>query len=149
MGSYATIDLMKAILPRPIHASYQRHRKQRTWQIILPMVLTGILFLAIVVLLVNVSLFQNAGDVARWAAISTIWIVIPIIIASLILLIVLSGIIYLIARLLAIAPTYTVQAQDFVYKVSGYVKRGTNVAVKPVIFLNGIGASIKALFGRK
>jgi len=139
---------MKAILPHPVHASYQRHRKQLAWQIIMPIVVTAVLFIAMIVL-VNIATFRDNGDVPRWAAISTIWIVIPIIIASLILLAVLAGLIYLIARLLAIAPTYTSQAQDFVYKISGYVKRGANVAVKPVIFLDSIGASIKVLLGRK
>ena len=44
---------------------------------------------------------------ARWAAISTIWIVIPIMIVSLIFLALLAGIIYLFARLLGITPIYT------------------------------------------
>jgi len=139
---------MKAILPHPVHESYLRHRKQLAWQILLPIVLTAILFIAMIVL-VNIATFRDNGDVGRWAAVSTIWIVIPIMIASLLFLAVLIGIIYLIARLLAIAPTYTGQAQDFVYRISGYVKRGANVAVKPVIFLDSIGAGIKAFFGRK
>jgi len=139
---------MKAILPHPVHASYQRHRKQLAWQIIMPIVVTAVLFIAMIVL-VNIATFRDNGDVPRWAAISTIWIVIPIIIASLILLAVLAGLIYLIARLLAIAPTYTSQAQEFVYTISGYIKRGANVAVKPVIFFDSIGASIKVLLGRK
>ena len=36
---------MKAVLPEPVHESYRRHRKQRTAQIILPMVLVALVFL--------------------------------------------------------------------------------------------------------
>ena len=61
---------MKAVFPEPVHESYKRHRKQRTAQIILPIIVAAILFLAVVVL-VNLATFGNNGDVGRWAAIST------------------------------------------------------------------------------
>jgi len=137
---------MKAVLSKPVHESYRRHRKQLTSQIILPMVLAAILFIALIVL-VNVATFRNGGDVARWAAISTIWIVIPIMIASLIFLAILVGIIYLLARLLGIAPTYTGKAQDFVHKLAIRIRLAADASAKPVIFLDGIGASIKTFFG--
>jgi len=59
-------------------------------QIILPMVLTVILFIALIVL-INIATFRDSGDVARWAAVSTIWIVIPIIIGLLIVLALVGG----------------------------------------------------------
>ena len=128
--------------------SYKRHRRQLTSQIILPMVLTAILFVALIVL-INVATFRDGGDVARWAAISTIWIVIPIMIASLIFLAVLVGIIYLLARLLGIAPIYTNRAQDFMRKLAIRIQHAPDASVKPVIFLDSIGASISRLLGRK
>ncbi|HEX7262325.1 MAG TPA: hypothetical protein VF258_10960, partial [Luteolibacter sp.] len=76
---------MKDVFPEPVHESYRRHRKQRTSQIILPMVLVAILFLGMIVL-VNIATFRDNGDVGRWAAISTIWIVIPVCIAGFIFL---------------------------------------------------------------
>jgi len=139
---------MKAIPSQPVHESYKRHRSQLTSQIILPIVLTALLFVAAVVL-INLATFRNNGDVARWAAISTIWIVIPIMIASLIFLAILIGTIYLLARLLSIAPGYTGQAQDFVRKLAFHIERAADALVKPVIFLNGLGASINRFLGRK
>ena len=118
------------------------------WQIILPMVLTAILFIALVVL-INIATFRDNADVGRWAAESTIWISIPIIIVSLLLLAILIGIVYLLIRLLQITPIYTGKAQDFAYKVAGYTRRAADAAAKPFIFLDSIGASIKALLGRK
>ena len=70
---------MKAQLPHPEHYSYQLHRKQRTTQIILPVVLSAVVFVGMIVL-VSLATFKSNGDVARWAEISTIWIIIPIIV---------------------------------------------------------------------
>ncbi len=139
---------MNAQLPRPTHTSYQRHRKQLTRQIILPIVLTAILFVALIVL-INIATFRDNGDVARWGAVSTIWIVIPIIIASLIFLAILVGLVYLLMRLLQITPVYTGQAQDIVHKIAAYIKQGADAIVKPVFFIDELGASLGRFFGRK
>jgi len=139
---------MKATIPRPVHVSYQRHRRQLALQIILPVVLFAILIVGLIVL-VNIATFRDGGDVGRWAAISTIWIVIPIMIAGFIFLALLTGIIYLLKRLLQITPLYTGQAQDFVHKIAIRIRRAADASVKPVIFLDSIGAMIKRLLGRK
>ena len=139
---------MKAVLPEPVHESYRRHRKQRTSQIILPMVLAAILFIGMIVL-VNIATFRDNGDVGRWAAISTIWIVIPVCISGFIFLALLGGLVYLMVRLLGVTPTYTGMAQDFVHKLAIRIRRAADMAVKPVFSMNGFGASLKALLGRK
>ena len=139
---------MKAIIHPPVHESYKRHRKQVTSQIILPMVLIVILFVGMIVL-ISVATFRDGGDVGRWAAISTIWIVVPIMIAALIFIVLLTGLVYLLKRLLQITPIYTGQLQDFINKIAVYIKRGADASVKPVFFLDGIGTSIKRLLGRK
>ena len=76
---------MKATISQPVHESYLKHRKQIVWQVILPVVVTSLLIVALIVL-VNIATFNQGGDVARWAAISTIWIVIPIMFGLLIFL---------------------------------------------------------------
>jgi heme/copper-type cytochrome/quinol oxidase subunit 2 len=139
---------MKAELPKPLHESYKRHRQQLISQILLPMVIVALLFVAMIVL-INVATFRGNGDVARWAAISTIWIVIPIMILSLIFLAVMVGLVYLMKRLLNIIPPYTALAQDFVNKVMIRIRLAADAAVKPVIFIDSVGASINRLLGRK
>ena len=139
---------MKADLPKPVHESYQRHRRQLISQILLPMVLAALLFVAMIVL-INVATFRGNGDVARWAAISTIWIVIPIMIVSLIFLAVLVGLVYLMKRLLNITPVYTGMAQDLVHKLMIRIRLLADKLVKPVIFWDSVGASINRLVGRK
>jgi predicted PurR-regulated permease PerM len=139
---------MKAVLPEPVHESYRRHRRQRTSQIILPIILAAILFIALVVLVIFATA-NGTGDVGRWAAISTMWIVIPTCIMGFVLLALLGGMVYLMGRLLGVAPTYTGKAQDFIHKLAIRIRRAADMTVKPVFSVNGFGATIKAILGRK
>ena len=134
-------------LPHPEHYSYQLHRKQRTMQIILPVVLSAVVFIGITIL-ICVATFKSNGDVARWAEISTIWISIPIIVTGLIILVILIGLIYGLVRALAVLPTYTSMAQDYIYIARSYIIRGADMAVKPIIDLEGFIENIKAFFER-
>jgi len=134
-------------IPQPVHESYLKHRKDRAWKIIFPVVLSVVLCIAMSVL-VNIATFRDNGDVASWAAVSTIWIVIPIMIGMLIMTAILVGLVYLMFKLLNITPTYTGMAQDYVHKAAIYIKRGADAAAKPIINLNGILASIRAFFER-
>lgn len=146
---------MKAKLPHqfdrlsapPQHYSYQQHRRQRIRQIILPVILSALLFVGMIVL-ISLATFKSNGDVSRWAAISTIWVVIPIMAAGLVFLAVLIGLIYLMALALGALPHYTGIAQDYVHIARRYILRAADVAVKPVIVLNGWLGNVKALIGR-
>jgi hypothetical protein len=139
---------MKAVLPKPVHESYRRYRKQLTRQIILPMVLAAVLFIALVVLIIMATA-GGTGDVGRWAAISTMWIAMPVCTMGLVFLLLLGGIVYLMGRLLGIAPTYTGKTQDFVHKLAIRIRRGADAVVKPVINVSSVGASINRFLGRK
>ena len=134
-------------LPHSEHYSYQLHRKQRTIQIILPVVVS-VLALVGMIVLISIATFKSDGDVGRWAAISTIWIVIPILLAGLILLVILIGLIYLMARALGALPHYTGIAQHYVYLAQDYIVHGANMVVKPVISLEGFIENVKAFFER-
>ena len=139
---------MKAVFPEPVHESYRRHRSQRTVQILLPVILAAIVFIAVVVLVI-VATANGTGDVGRWAAISTIWIAIPTCLLGFIMLALFWGLVYLMGRLLGIAPRYTGKAQNFFQKLAIRIRRAADVTVKPVFAVNGFGATIKALLGRK
>jgi hypothetical protein len=139
---------MKATLPQPEHESYQRHRRQLTRQIILPVVLATLLMIALFVL-IGFATFRDQGDVGRWAAISTMWILIPILVGGVVTIAILGGLVYLMARLLGILPSYTGLAQDYVQLGALYVQRFTEAAVKPVFAVDGLAAYFKAIFGRK
>lgn len=138
---------MKAQLPHPEHYSYLVHRKQRNTQVILPVVLSALLMIGMIVL-ISFATFNSGGDVGRWAAISTIWIIIPLLITGLIVLALLIGGIYLMARALSELPYYTGIAQDYVHKARGYITRGADMAAKPILAINDLVENLKAFFGR-
>ncbi len=107
----------KLPLPRPDRISYLKHKRETTRQILLPVILSSILILALFVL-VAYSTFTPSGDVERWAAISTIWIVIPLMFFLLIFLGILVALIYGLQRLLKTTPVYTGLAQEYVLMIT-------------------------------
>jgi hypothetical protein len=139
---------MKATIPHPVHESYLKHRKDRVWKIIVPVIVSAVLCIGMIVL-VNIATFQWGGDVARWAAISTMWIAIPTMLGMLVFLAIILGLVYLMARLLGVLPTYTGKAQDIFYKIEGYARRFADAAAKPIIVIDSIGAGIHRIFGKR
>ena len=135
-------------IPKPVHESYQRHRRQLVTQIILPMVLAALLFVVIIVL-ISVAAFRGGGDSTRWAAIAMMWLASHVFILEFVFLALLVSMVYLLARLLNVAPIYTGKAQVFVHKLAIRIRRLADTAVKPILALNGFGATLKALLGRK
>ena len=138
---------MKAQLPHPEHFSYLLHRKQRILQIILPVVFSAVLLVAAVVV-ISLSTFNAGGDVARWAAISAIWIIIPMLIGGLIFLALLVALIYGLARVLAALPHYTGIAQDYIYIARGYIVRAADAVSNSIISVDGFITNVKTFFQR-
>ena len=138
---------MKAQLPHPEHYSYLKHRKQRMTQIILPVAISMLLMIGMIVV-ISLSTFNSGGDVGRWAAISTIWIIIPLLLAGLILLAILIGLIYLMASALGALPHYTGLVQDYVQLARAYIIRGADMVADPIIAIDGYIENIKEFFAR-
>jgi uncharacterized membrane protein len=135
---------MKAPLSRSAdHPSYQLHRRQVWGQILLPVLLALLAVIAVIVL-TGLAAFGDGGDVGRWAAISTIWLVLPVMVAGLIFLILLIGMIYLLMRLTRLIPPYSHQAQRIFYRVEGGARRIGEMARKPVLLFQEFGKLIKA-----
>ena len=111
------------------------------------MILAILLIVALAVI-TGVAAFGGSGDSPRWAAISTIWLVIPVMIFGLLFLTILAGMVYLLARALKVIPPYSSKAQYYVNRGASETKRFSDMATKPVLVLEGIIASLKAIFGR-
>jgi hypothetical protein len=135
---------MKSPLPLRLedHPSYQLHRKQRWTQILLPLLIAVLMFIAVIVL-TSIAAFRDNGDVSRWAAISEIWLVLPVMAAGLVLLAILIGLIYLLMYITPAIPPYTYQAQRFVYRIEGFVKRFAEFAHRPALILQELSTLIK------
>ena len=129
------------------HPSYQNHRRQFWTQIFLPLIL-AVLFIIAIAVITSVAAFGANDNSPIWAAISTIWLVIPVMFFGLIFLAVLAGLVYLLARTLQVLPPYTSKAQYYVNRGTSEVKRFSDMAAKPVLFIEGIIASLKAVFSK-
>jgi hypothetical protein len=146
---HAKIDLMKHWRAHHLqdHGSYQLHRKQVWAQVLLPMFLAVLLFLAVTYLLI-LTTFQQNGDVGRWAAISTIWLVLPVLGAGLALLIILGALIYVLSYISTLIPVYTYQAQRFVYRVNAIMRRIDEMARKPALLIQQVSKFVRAYLAR-
>ena len=131
--------------PSNNHPSYQNHRRQFWIQIFLPMILVVLLVITVAVI-TSMAAFGPNGRSPIWAAISTIWLVIPVMFFGLIFLALLGGLVYLLARALQILPPYTSKAQYYVNRGASEAKRFSDMATQPVLFLEELKASLKAIF---
>lgn len=131
----------------PVHYSYQRHRREFMSKILLPVALSALALIGMVIW-ISIATFNQGGDVGRWAAISTIWVIIPMLVGGLVVLAILVGLIYGMARLLSVIPYYTGIAQDYVFIARGYIVRGADLVVKPILVLNGWLQTAKTFFER-
>ena len=69
--------------------------------------------------------------------------------AGTLLLIVLMAIIYGMARLLGILPTYTGQAQTIIARIGAAIKHYADGAARPILAIGGISEAIKRLAGKR
>ena len=127
---------------RPQHPSYRLHRKQAAWQIILPIVLAGLILIGATSLIL-VGTFRDNGDVGRWAAISTIWLTIPVMIGGLVVLALFVGLAWAVGKAIGFLPPYTFKAQTFVTEMEARVKQGVSYAYRPARIFSRISHLIR------
>jgi hypothetical protein len=135
--------MQKLPVPQPDRESIVKHRRQFYWNILFPVILASLLGLAAAIL-IGLATFQNGGDVARWAAISTIWLSIPAMLGNLILLALVGGSVYGLARLLKVTPHYTGLVQEYALYFNAKIVQWTDSIVEPVL---KIKAWIELLIG--
>jgi hypothetical protein len=121
-------------IPLPERESVAKHRHQFSRQIILPMVLAVVVIIAVAVL-VGIATFSWSGDVARWAEISTIWMVVPLMFFGIIMLALFAGLVYGLGYLLKIAPRYTGIAQNWLLWLNYKIQLITDQIIEPVLQL--------------
>ncbi len=115
------------------------------WQILLPVILAGVLLLAAAIL-VSLGTFGAGGDVERWAAISTMWLSLPVMIGGLVILALFIGLAYLLARAAGFIPPYSLQAQLFTAKMAAAARRLDQVGHRPTLIIPEIGKLLKKGF---
>ena len=126
-------------------ASYQAHRRDFIWQILVPIVIALLIMIAI-------SIFVATGSKAAaslWADISMIWLLIPSLFLAFIFLIILGGIIYGMAMLLKATPIYSQKLYRLIRILTQKIENVADLTAKPIFFVEGISASIKRFFQQK
>jgi uncharacterized protein involved in cysteine biosynthesis len=145
---YVKIKTMNKNLNRPeYHPSYQLHRRQMWTQILLPLLIAVLVFIAVIIT-TSLATFRGHGDVTRWAAISTIWLILPVLVVGAIILILIIAMIYLMSRLTAIIPPYSLQAQQVVHRIEGAVKQFAGMVRKPKLALQELVKLARVYIGK-
>ena len=129
--------------------SYARHRRQKLWQIILPVGLGAVLILAALGMVIYTAVRAPAGkSVSQWADVSMIWLIIPALFIALVIAAVLFTVVWLLTRLLKILPQYTSVAQYYVGIAVENIRSGADKVAKPFIAGKGFAAMVSELLNR-
>jgi hypothetical protein len=112
------------------------------WQINFPAVIgLIIIFLICVWVAMNIS----PGNLSRFAEISTVLLVLPVVFFSLIIMLILAAAVILVIRLIRGIPPITRQILEFLSKVQDGVKKISQMIVNPVIQPTGLLEGIRSL----
>ena len=127
--------------------SYQRHQRQRFWQILTPLGLSVLLILALAVMVVMTATKTEVGGVvSQWADASLIWLSLPALTFAIITILILVGLIVLVARILKIVPFYTFLGQQYSNLIALKVKYWSNKLVAPLIAVQSFRAAVRGFF---
>ena len=118
--------------------SVRKHRKQRFWQVIFPVIVVLLMMIGFGVFVIR----ADVGETSLWSDIALIWLLAPLLILALVFLAVAIVMIYLLDRLTKGIPPYTRQAQGIAFKVKSGAERTAAIAVKPVIWLKQAAATL-------
>ena len=121
--------------------THERHRREVFRQITLPLIIA----LVLIAVPVGLTVTASAAGASRWADISLIWLIMPVLVVSLIFLILLSGITYGLIRLIGVLPRYALQVQDFFVLLHFQIARLNDKITQPLIKLHATSASVKNL----
>jgi hypothetical protein len=121
---------------------YQKqHRQEVIWQIWMPVVLGSFALLTLGVL-AGFTLQSGSDSSARWAQISTMWLILPFFFIGILILLVLVGLIVGVTKLNQILPDYANIAQVYTQRVAAKVQNITLKSAQPIIILRGYKAAM-------
>jgi hypothetical protein len=131
-------------IPEPNPITRHAHRQQSFWQIKLPFfICAGLLVVAAaMVLFVGIG---RGGALNRFADVSVMWLIAPLLILGLILVILQIALIYVLVRLLPAVPRATRQVQDFFMLLSIRMRRVADMSAEPFLRVHSLSASMGAL----
>ncbi|HEX7540981.1 MAG TPA: hypothetical protein VF352_02525 [Anaerolineales bacterium] len=120
------------------------HKRQFTWQILVPFLVMAGLIIAGVVLVVS----GGAPRTGVWADSLAIWLLTPVLFFALAILVIVVTIVYGMAKLLQVLPRYTGKAQGIFARLSTGTRKVADGSTKPFVWFQQAGAVIKSIFRR-
>ncbi|OGO35523.1 MAG: hypothetical protein A2W35_21430 [Chloroflexi bacterium RBG_16_57_11] len=128
------------ILPRnPI--THQRHRREVFWQITFPILVVSLALLLLAIMATGLSPVRAS----KWADVSIIWLIIPALIFSVLLMVIIAALVYLTLRLLHILPFYFFKGHNWFLLVNLRIGRIGDHLVEPFVRLRAWKAGAGAL----
>ncbi len=117
------------------------------WQVWVPLVASIVIFLALGILSI-IGAVQGSSQVERWGNISAIWVIIPVLLGSLLLLALVGGLAYGVSVLLKKMPHWLLTAQLFMLRLALTVRRAADKATTPVVAVNTFSARLSTLWNK-
>ena len=125
----------------------QKHHHEVFWQITVPVTVGGVLLLLIAIGVV-IAYFADTGDIAKWASVSTIILIVPAMIIGLVVIAVSAGMAYLVTRGLSEAPYIARRIQDIAVLIVVRVNKASDISTEPFLRVHQFTAGLRALFRR-
>ncbi len=127
--------------------SFRKHKKQRFWQIFLPLGLGLAVIIAVAVLIILTAVGSSgAGKVSTWADTSLIWLILPALVFAFIAVVILFLLIYFVGRVTKILPPYTAIVQHYSRLIAVKSRSFSDKLVEPLIATKSINARVRAFF---
>jgi len=124
--------------------THESHRREVFWQITFPVILGALILLTFSVLTITLSV----GNKSVWADISLIWLIIPALFFSFLVLLLLIGGAYAVIKLIEVLPLYARRLHIWLVLFGLKVGQVGDAAVKPFVKIQGLNAQRKYL-GRR
>lgn len=122
-----------------------QHRRQMRWQIWAPLIASIVVFFGLVILTI-IGAVGGSSQVSRWANLSSVWVIAPVLLAGLIFLAIFVLCIYGMSKLLKRVPGWMVRLQMGIEQVALFARRAADAAAQPVMATSGVKASAQALW---
>ena len=122
----------KFVFPERNPLTHASHRREMLVQVTMPLVI-AILILLAGVFGVIYSATRGAEDVSRWADVSLIWLLVPVLLGALALFVVLVAVVYGMSKLLGVFPGYARLVQDYFLLAQAKARQVSDLLVEPVL----------------
>ncbi len=129
-------------LPERNAQVHEKHRHEVKIQIYLPVII-GLLVILAGVIAIIIYGFQAGSNLRRWADVSLIWVIVPVMFIGLVLMLVTVAALYGVTRVLGILPGYSKIVQGYFNQAGARVSQVTNVLVEPVVKARSSWAVVK------